>query len=115
MQIPIFLLYQQGINLIQSKFQLNNRQAVTSEEAKEFADANNMKYIETSAKTGKNVKEMFMNMIKIVYNKVIENKIKTDHNVYLSIRQISGVRIQKDSNIIMKLSTGKNNKNDTCC
>ncbi|ELP88800.1 GTP-binding protein SAS1, putative [Entamoeba invadens IP1] len=42
---------------------------VTKEEAKTFADKIGMKYFETSAKNGTNIKEMFKTLVKEVYEK----------------------------------------------
>ena len=45
--------------LIGNKIDLNDKRIISFDEAKEFADNNNMKYIETSAKTATNVDQAF--------------------------------------------------------
>ena len=45
--------------LIGNKIDLNDKRIISFDEAKEFADNNNMKYIETSAKTSTNVDQAF--------------------------------------------------------
>ena len=45
--------------LIGNKIDLNDKRVISFDEAKEFADNNNMKYIETSAKTATNVDQAF--------------------------------------------------------
>ena len=45
--------------LIGNKIDLNDKRIISFDEAKEFADNNNMKYIETSAKTAANVDQAF--------------------------------------------------------
>eukprot|EP00826_Nyctotherus_ovalis_P001114 TRINITY_DN10136_c0_g2_i2.p1 TRINITY_DN10136_c0_g2~~TRINITY_DN10136_c0_g2_i2.p1 ORF type:complete len:103 (+),score=26.37 TRINITY_DN10136_c0_g2_i2:252-560(+) len=43
---------------------------VSSDEAEEFAKENNVMYFETSAKTGKNIKELFNKLAGTVYKKI---------------------------------------------
>ena len=45
--------------LIGNKIDLNDKRVISFDEAKEFADSNSMKYIETSAKTSTNVDQAF--------------------------------------------------------
>ena len=45
--------------LIGNKIDLNDKRVISFDEAKEYADNNNMKYIETSAKTATNVDQAF--------------------------------------------------------
>ena len=45
--------------LIGNKIDLNDKRVISFDEAKEFADNNSMKYIETSAKTATNVDQAF--------------------------------------------------------
>ena len=45
--------------LIGNKIDLNDKRVISFDEAKEFADNNSMKYIETSAKTSTNVDQAF--------------------------------------------------------
>ncbi|MHA1341505.1 MAG: Rab family GTPase [Promethearchaeota archaeon] len=54
--------------LIGNKIDLKDEITVTEEEAKEYAQKNNMKYISTSAKTGEKVEDAFKSLIK----KIIE-------------------------------------------
>ncbi|KAJ3433948.1 ras-related protein rab-4a [Anaeramoeba flamelloides] len=63
------------ILLIGNKIDLEER-VVTREEAEEFAQENNLLYTETSAKTGENVNDAFMDMTKKVYKLVKEGKLK---------------------------------------
>jgi len=59
------------INIINT---IDSRQ-VTTQEAITFAEKHNMKYFETSAKTGDNVTNMFDNSIKMVYDAVKDGSI----------------------------------------
>jgi len=53
--------------LIGNKKDLEDARQVTYEEASEWARANNMKFIETSAATGENVEECFINTAKEIH------------------------------------------------
>ena len=50
--------------LIGNKCDMAEKRKVTFEQGKEFADTHGMKFIETSAKTNKNVEESFVTMTK---------------------------------------------------
>ena len=54
--------------LVGNKLDINER-LVSNEEAKEFAEGQNMKYLEVSAKTGFGIKETFDNLYKEIYEK----------------------------------------------
>ena len=62
------------IFLIGNKVDLEDNRKVTAEEAKKFKDDYMMNlYMETSAKTGFNVKKLFCDVGKILYNYSMEN------------------------------------------
>ena len=62
--------------LIGNKCDLENEREVQSSEAKQLADSWGIEYMETSAKTGYNIKEVFVEATKLLYNKYKENKAK---------------------------------------
>lgn len=65
------------IFLIGNKLDLEDKREVSFEEANKFKNDNNIDlYMETSAKTGKNIKEVFVEATKLLYNKYKENKAK---------------------------------------
>lgn len=58
--------------LIGNKVDLDNNIKVSESEAKEFAKNYSLKFIETSAKTGSNVEEAFIGIIKSILKKTLE-------------------------------------------
>jgi GTPase SAR1 family protein len=57
------------------------RRVVSTHEAQQLADHHNLKYIETSAKTGHNVDMMFEMMASEIMNKIGENKLDFTNDV----------------------------------
>ena len=51
------------------------RREVSFEEAKEFAQLNNLEYIEVSAKTSHNVEEVFLRTAQHIFDKVQNKEI----------------------------------------
>ena len=59
--------------LVGNKCDLEDNREVTEEEGREFAEKNGMLFFETSAKTGKNVEELFKHSVKVIDQKIKEN------------------------------------------
>ena len=62
--------------LVGNKEDLEEQRAITREEGEDFAQRNGMLFFETSAKTGKNIDEMFKNSIEDILKKIKENYYK---------------------------------------
>ena len=59
--------------LIGNKSDLNDMREVTYDEGAQFAESNNMVFLETSAKTGDNIKEIFNKSVKQIDQNIIDN------------------------------------------
>ena len=80
--------------LVGNKIDLDNRD-VTNEEGVNYAKRKNMKYHETSAKTGFGIKQLFQNMYQEVYNKYkdADNKINKEDNTETPNFQIENEKV----------------------
>eukprot|EP01125_Pyxidicula_operculata_P022893 TRINITY_DN9663_c0_g1_i1.p1 TRINITY_DN9663_c0_g1~~TRINITY_DN9663_c0_g1_i1.p1 ORF type:complete len:214 (+),score=25.16 TRINITY_DN9663_c0_g1_i1:23-664(+) len=58
------------IMLIGNKIDMEEARDVTTEEASKFASENGLLFLETSAKTGENVEEMFVNTAQIIFQNI---------------------------------------------
>ncbi|KAJ5076837.1 ras-related protein rab-4a [Anaeramoeba ignava] len=89
------------IFLVGNKIDLEDRQ-VSREEAENFALENELQYMETSAKTGNNVEETFMETARVVYERVKQGKLdvtatnaRTKTSEKISVKPDSYVQMQK--------------------
>ena len=64
------------IILVGNKTDLTDSRQVTEEEALDFSKRNNIQYLETSAKSGDNIKESFVRLATNVYRAIKEGTIK---------------------------------------
>ena len=100
--------------LVGNKCDLEKEREVSEEEGKELAETNGMIFFETSAKTGKNVEEVFVESAKHIAKKINEGYYDLD-NDSCGIKKGSGdtnnVVLGEDSNNNKK----EENKNSGCC
>ena len=64
--------------LVGNKLDLEDEREVDKETALKFAGKNNLKYLETSAKNGKNINNSFKEMIALILNDKTEQEIKKE-------------------------------------
>jgi Ras-related protein Rab-2A len=94
---PITLL------LVGNKYDLQESRTVTKEEAQEFAQKNNMVYIETSTKTGHNVNEVFTKLTSSIIEKIKVGLINPEY-----YRTLGTFRLDSD------IEKAKNDKSCYC-
>ncbi|OHT14479.1 GTP-binding protein ypt3 [Tritrichomonas foetus] len=63
--------------LVGNKSDMAKNRAISSEEAKHFADENMISYIETSALSNENVEEAFLNLATDIFKKTVTGQIST--------------------------------------
>ncbi|KAJ6247311.1 ras-related protein rab-4a [Anaeramoeba flamelloides] len=95
--------------LIGNKTDISDRQ-VSYEEGQDFAKENNLEYIETSAKTGDNVEDAFLQAANHVYRLVKEGKLT--RNVSVNIKRISKKQMKSNNNYKV---VGENSSNKGGC
>lgn len=98
--------------LIGNKIDLETKRCVSFEEAKNFANYYNMEYIETSAKNGDNVNDVFKKSAEMVLNKISKKVIDPNSGFY-------GVKVCekfKDRNVFYDGGLSNvNHKKNSCC
>ncbi|KAJ3425846.1 ras-related protein rab-4a [Anaeramoeba flamelloides] len=95
--------------LIGNKTDISDRQ-VSYEEGQDFAKENNLEYIETSAKTGDNVEDAFLQAANHVYRLVKEGKLT--RNVSVNTKRITKKKMKSNNNYNV---VNENSNNGGCC
>ena len=98
--------------LIGNKNDLNDMRQVTYDEGANFAKSNNMIFLETSAKTGDNIKEIFNKSVKKIDQNILDNKYDLEN-------ESCGIRVgEKRNSFALKgddIMTTKKKKKKKCC
>ena len=98
--------------LVGNKVDVEKRE-VTKEEALSFAKANNIKYFETSAKTGFGIKEIFNLLFEDVYKKIKEKeKLEKNENEKNNSKEKNNSNENKNTITLNKKETNKKNGKD---
>ena len=94
--------------LVGNKCDLEENREVTEEEGKEFAERHGMLFFETSAKTGKNVEELFKQSVKVIDQKIKEN--------YYDLENDScGIKKGNDESSVDLSSSSQKTEKKGCC
>ncbi|KAJ3440812.1 ras-related protein rab-2a [Anaeramoeba flamelloides] len=94
------------IVLVGNKSDLSKRRAVNYEEGLNFAQEHGLTFLETSAKTGENVEQAFIQMTHRIYEKVKTGDF--DPNIKL-------IGVKRGNNQISLNEDEKKNENNGCC
>ena len=93
--------------LIGNKLDLKDERKVGMDIAKQFAEKNNLKYLETSAKDGTNIKESFQTIIDFLFDGKSSEEILIEFN-----KQDSSLSVLDDT---MEVKKKKSKKKKVCC
>lgn len=96
------------ITLVGNKADLEHRRHVSRQEAVDFARKHGIRYYETSAKTGKNVREIFEETAQAVYNKITDGKIKPGKETGIKVgmeNMIERTYVETDSSSVCPCRT----------
>uniref|UniRef100_A0A7S2SPR3 Uncharacterized protein n=1 Tax=Mucochytrium quahogii TaxID=96639 RepID=A0A7S2SPR3_9STRA len=80
--------------LVGNKSDLTTKRQVSYEAAKEFADQNDMEFIETSAKNATNVEKAFMAMAKQIKTRMASQPLTDGGKAPTNVTQLSGQEVQ---------------------
>ena len=94
--------------LIGNKNDLNDKREVQYEEGAEFARRRNMIFLETSAKTGNNINDIFEKSVQQIDKNILENK-------YDLTNENCGIRRGKTDSFVLSVETTKKKKKKKCC
>ena len=94
--------------LIGNKNDLNDKREVQYEEGAEFARKRNMIFLETSAKTGNNINDIFEKSVQQIDKNILENK-------YDLTNENCGIRRGKTDSFVLSVETTKKKKKKKCC
>ena len=108
--------------LVANKIDLKDERKVSEEKGKQLADDFKMDYIETSAKTGENIENIFKGICEFINKNIDEGKYDFDdlsHGVKLLINQDNlkadkFIKLEGNNNEGNK-NNSVNNKNKGCC
>ena len=89
--------------LIGNKNDLNDKREVQYEEGAEFARKRNMIFLETSAKTGNNINDIFEKSVQQIDKNILENK-------YDLTNENCGIRRGKTDSFVLSVETTKKKK-----
>ena len=110
--------------LVASKCDLSYKRTVSRAEGEEFAKRNNLKYMETSSKIGKNVNTAFENLAFDVFWDINNKKVIADEDGSNGVKigdllsNIQNETLHGGSRILKKEGLQKKNqedKKDACC
>ena len=96
------------IILLGNKIDLKEKREVEYEEGEQFAQKNGLIFMETSAKTGEGVEEIFKKSVQ-------EIKTKISENVYDLTSESCGIKKGKTNNISLNKNNKQNTKKKGCC
>jgi Ras-related protein Rab-2A len=106
------------ILLIGNKSDLEHRRVVTYEEGYAFAQANDLLFMETSAKTAQNVEESFLKTANEIYTKILSGDIDVSnesHGIKVGITNPTSNDTNNNNSRSLSGQNGDSNRQKGCC
>ena len=73
------------IVLVGNKVDINDEESVNSKQAQDYCNQNNLMFIETSAKSGYNVKQLFKKIALALPGNIQQEQVNNDQNVKIEV------------------------------
>ena len=99
--------------LVGNKIDLENERQILYEEGASFAEKNNMLFIETSAKTGQNIENLFLKSVEVI-NERLNDGYYDLTNGSCGIKK-GNDETSSNNNIVLNKENIENNKGGSCC
>jgi len=96
------------IMLIGNKSDLDQKRAVSYEEGEKFANENGLTFLETSAKTAKNVEQAFISSARVIYDKIQRGEFDISNEAF-------GIKLGKKGGEHGTQAENNNQQNGGCC
>lgn len=102
------------IILVGNKADLRGFRIISESQARDFAEKNNLPYIETSVYTGENVQKSFDMLLDLVMNRMEDTVYKAIAPPHGKSRKLSGFRHSKSKIVAEEAVEHKKETNKTC-
>ena len=99
--------------LVGNKIDLESERQISYEEGASYAEKNNMLFIETSAKTGQNIGNLFLKSVEVIHDRIQEGYYDLSNGT-CGIKK-GNDESNNNNNFVLNKDNVENNKGGNCC
>ena len=100
--------------LVGNKIDLESERQISYEEGASYAEKNNMLFIETSAKTGQNIGNLFLKSVEVIHDRIQEGYYDLSNGT-CGIKKGNDESNNNNNNFVLNKDNVENNKGGNCC